>query len=168
MPGFFDDTRIYKFLRMKKLGLSRARSFCINGGITVFETRFPRDSQKKEAMAVPRTRWRSDIRNCSPSSPVFASCGTSCSKKVSNTITAAVVSVVPSFYSLYSCSNFTLFSPTWYNRTVYDEREEPVIDAAEIEFSDLGSTRFSEIPGILLKRLGLEALFGEPREHRFF
>ena len=68
----------------------RARNFCMNGGITVFETRFPRDSQKQESTAVPRTRWRSDIRNFSPSPPVFASCGPSCSKKVSNTVTATV------------------------------------------------------------------------------
>ena len=53
----------------------------INGGITVFETRFPRDSQKEESTEVPRTRWRSDIRNFSPSPPLFASCGPSCSNK---------------------------------------------------------------------------------------
>ncbi len=34
----------------------RARNFCMNGGINVFETRFPRDSQKQESTAVPRTR----------------------------------------------------------------------------------------------------------------
>ena len=33
-------TRIYKFLRLENLGLSRARSFWVNGGITVFETSF--------------------------------------------------------------------------------------------------------------------------------
>ena len=96
VPEFTNEPRK---TRKTRKGLSGNRSFCINGGITVFETRFPRASQKQESTAVPRTRWRSDIRNFSPSSPVFASCGPSCSKKLSNTITAAAVSVIPSPYS---------------------------------------------------------------------
>ena len=55
--------------RKTRMGFSGL--YGINGGITVFETRFPRDSQKQESPAVPRTRWRSDIRNFSPSPPVF-------------------------------------------------------------------------------------------------
>ena len=43
---------IYKFLRLENLGISRARSFCINGGITVFETRFARASKKQGKAAV--------------------------------------------------------------------------------------------------------------------
>ena len=35
VPPLFPYNRIYKFLRLKNLGISRARSFCINGGITV-------------------------------------------------------------------------------------------------------------------------------------
>ena len=46
------DTRIYKFLRLKNLGLSRAGSFCVNGGINVFETRFARASNKQAKAAV--------------------------------------------------------------------------------------------------------------------
>ena len=49
--------------RKTRKGILRARSFCLNGGITAFETRFPRASQKAESTAVPQTRWRSDIRN---------------------------------------------------------------------------------------------------------
>ena len=100
---FTSYARICKFLRLKTLGFSRGGSFCINGGITVFETRFPRASQKPESTAVPRTRWRSDIRNFPPSPPVFASCGPACSQKVSNTVTAAAGSFAPSLYSVYSC-----------------------------------------------------------------
>ena len=85
----------------------------INGGITVFETRFPRASQNQESTAVPRTRWRSDIRNFSPSSLVFASCGPSCFKKVSNTVTTAVALVVP---SLLNASRRRLLCLPWRNR----------------------------------------------------
>ena len=43
---------IYKFLRMKNLELSRTRIFCINGGITVFKTRFTHASNKLAKAAV--------------------------------------------------------------------------------------------------------------------
>ena len=79
MPEFVKRTAKYT---KNANGVSRDRRFCINGGMLAFETRFPRDSQKPEVTAVPRTRWRSDIRNFSPSSPAFASCGPSSSKSL--------------------------------------------------------------------------------------
>ena len=109
VPEFTNEPRKTRKTRKTRKGLSGNRSFCINGGITVFETRFPRDSQNQESTAVPRTRWRSDIRNFSPSASVFASCGPSCSPKVSNTVTAAVASFVHSIYSIYSYSIHSLW-----------------------------------------------------------
>ena len=77
----------------------RARNFCMNGGITVFETRFPRVSQKQESTAVPRTRCAQTGETVIRLRQLFRPADRLVPIKVSNTITAAAASVGPSIYS---------------------------------------------------------------------